>query len=127
MTRETDETPNRNVHRGIAISPGIVVAPAYRVDTISPLVPTSNGPFEIAHELSRFERACDRAANELAELIERVSTEIGEDESRIFQSHLFMVRDRAFTQKVTGLIAEHHLPAEEAIDRTKSEYEQIFS
>ncbi len=127
MKRESDDTSNRNVHRGIAISPGIVVAPAYRVDTISPLVPAANGPFEVAHELSRFERACDRAANELAELIERVSTEIGADESRIFQSHLFMVRDRAFTQKVTGLIAEHHLPAEEAIDRTKAEYEQIFS
>jgi phosphoenolpyruvate-protein phosphotransferase len=122
-----DEASSGHVHRGVAISPGIVVAPAYRVETVSSSIPIPSGPFEVADELSRFEQACDRAAADLTELIERVSSEIGAEESRIFQSHLFMVRDRAFIQKVTGLIAEHHLSAEEAVHRTQVEYEQIFS
>jgi phosphoenolpyruvate-protein phosphotransferase (PTS system enzyme I) len=111
----------------MAISPGIVVAPAYRVETVSPLAPSTAGPFEVADELSRFEAACHKAAADLTDLIERVSSEIGAEESRIFQSHLFMVRDRAFIQKVTGLIAEHHISAEDAVNRTQAEYEQIFS
>lgn len=125
--KESDQHAEGVVFRGLAVSPGIVVAPAYCLDSITqPRSMEKLDAHDVQRELTRFSNACDQAAIELTELIERVSTEIGPEESRIFQTHLFMVRDRAFVAKVNSAITERQLRAEEALAETTAEYEQIF-
>lgn len=120
--------PTGEMYRGLAVSPGIVVARAYCLESVSPSFEDGAlDPADVQRELQRFNQACDRAASELTGLIERVSHEIGEVESRIFQSHLYMLRDRAFISKVHSLIAEHRIPAGESLVRAVEEYEELFA
>jgi phosphoenolpyruvate-protein phosphotransferase len=129
---DSSPTPNAlapgSVFAGVAVSPGVVVATAFRLD-VTAWEDTGGelDPSDIQRELARFGDACDLAARELTELIEKASSELGPDEARIFQSHLFMLRDRAFVQKVNSAIADGQRRAEEALQLTIAEYEQIFS
>ena len=114
------------VYRGVAVSPGVAVAPVYRLEIATRGESDSNDPVDVQRELARFVQACEAAAKELTDLIERVSSEIGTEESRIFQSHLFMLRDRAFVGKVNTAITDRLHRAEEALAEATAEYEKIF-
>jgi len=114
------------VIRGVAVSPGVAVAPVYRLESASLSDAPSETPIDVPRELKRFADACEAAARELADLIERVSTEIGTEESRIFQSHLFMLRDRAFVGKVNAAITDRLHRAEQSLAEATAEYEKIF-
>lgn len=114
------------VYRGIAVSPGVAVAPVYRLEIASQTQLDTDDPVDVPHELARFSLACDAAAKELTDLIERVSSEIGADESRIFESQLFMLRDRAFSGKVNSAITDRLCRAEGALAEAIEEYEKIF-
>lgn len=113
---------------GLAVSPGVVVAPAYCLNDIFG-GPSANRQFrgDLSQELSRFDKACEDAAADLNALIEKVSFEIGDRESAIFRAHLFMLRDRAFVGKVTGLIIEKELDAASALREALAEYESLFA
>lgn len=116
------------MHYGIAVSPGIAVAPAYCLDEW--LVHNQRRDLDatdVSREFSRFDQACEEAAAELHALIEKVSKEIGERESAIFQAHLFMLRDRALISKVKTNIVERNCTAEAAVHDAMQEYEQLFS
>ncbi|MFO0949100.1 MAG: phosphoenolpyruvate--protein phosphotransferase [Planctomycetota bacterium] len=116
------------MYHGIAVSPGVVVAPAYCLDEVIGRAQSSNlTRGDLSSELARFESACDDAAKDLGSLIEKVSFEIGERESAIFRAHLFMLRDRAFISKVTALIIDRGLDAASALRQAMHEYEALFS
>ncbi|QDU59791.1 Phosphoenolpyruvate-protein phosphotransferase [Planctomycetes bacterium Pan216] len=114
--------------RGVAVSPGVVVAKAYCLDEVFVQLPTAKlTAADISLELSRFQQACDGAADELKDLIETVSHDIGEPESAIFQAQLVMLRDRAFVDKVKTYIVESQEDAASCLHRTMREYEELFS
>lgn len=117
----------KTLFHGVAVSPGVVVAPAYCLDDVLGR-PSSDSLSrgDLSQELARFERACEDAASDLRALIEQVSIEIGERESGIFRAHLFMLRDRAFVGKVRGLIIEQSLDARAALKQALAEYETLF-
>lgn len=115
------------MHYGIAVSPGIAVAPAYCLDEL--LVQHQQRDLtasDVTREFSRFDQACEDAAAELHALIDKVSAEIGEQESAIFQAHLFMLRDRALISKVKSHIVDNSCSAEVAVQAALAEYEQLF-
>ncbi|MBX9655289.1 phosphoenolpyruvate--protein phosphotransferase [bacterium] len=122
----SEDSRTSTVIRGIAVSPGVTVATVYRLETASPSDLSTEAPIDVPRELKRFSDACEAAAQELTDLIERVSTEIGAEESRIFQSHLFMLRDRAFVGKVNSAITERLHRAEQSLAEATAEYEKIF-
>lgn len=115
------------MYRGVAVSPGVVVAPAYCLDEV--FARTHEGeltPADAAKELACFDLACEESAVDLRALIEKVSFEIGEKESGIFQAHLLMLRDRAFLGKVKTLIVDRACSASTALAEAIAEYEDIF-
>lgn len=116
------------MHYGIAVSPGVVVAPAFCLDeALAHNDSPELSPADVTAELAKYDRACDAAAEELRVLIEKVSFDIGDREAGIFQAHLHMVRDRALAGKVKAFIVEGHLEASLAVSQAMAEYEKLFS
>lgn len=114
--------------RGIAVSPGVVVAPALVFDQVwNRNVVDSSSAVDTVAETARFQRACDQAAVDLNDLIQKVSLEIGPRESAIFQAHLYMLRDRGFASKVKAIIVEKRTTADAALQLAMLEYEKLFA
>lgn len=113
--------------RGVAISPGVVVARAYRLDeAVARHDPTILDSAALSAEETRFETACAAAAADLDATIERVSRQVGEAEADIFRAHRQLLRDPSFVGKVTARILNQQLDAHSALDETLEEYSQLF-
>jgi phosphoenolpyruvate-protein phosphotransferase (PTS system enzyme I) len=87
--------------RGIAASPGIVTAKVflYLEDTIK--IPE----YEIHHkdieeEYNRFLEAREKASSELQHLRNRVEVDLNKGEGKFLDSHILMINDPEFTEKV---------------------------
>ena len=110
--------------KGIPASPGIVIGEAflykkmqvkYRENKESPVI-----------ELSRFNAALEETKKQIRELKEKALIEIGEEKAAIFDAHLMILEDPAFTSKVEKYIKEHQLSAEEAVMKATRDIAAIF-
>lgn len=116
------------MRKGLAVSPGIAVGTAYCIHEIYVNPDTKRlADQEVTAELARYEAARDKVANELRNLQRKVETQVGQEESLIFQTHQSILRDVAFTKKVREWIVEDRLEAQAALQRLMDEYERIFS
>ena len=92
------------MHKGVAVSPGVVVVVAYRVDSVfgsaEPL--TLAEPELVALEIERFDGAVATSAAELEAIVQKVAEQLGAAEADIFKSHLQIVNDEAMLAKVRG-------------------------
>jgi len=68
------------MHRGIAVSPGVVVGIAYRVDTVFGASEPQmlDEPGMVPGEIERFDRAVSLAAAELEGFVAKVAQQLGE-------------------------------------------------
>src|SRR5581483_10339619 len=101
------------MHKGVAVSPGIAVGVAHRVESaLAPAEPRElPDPGLVPVEVERFDRAVTRAGAELESIVQKVAEQLGEDEAAIFKSHLTLVHDAALLDKVRALIRERRLTA----------------
>ncbi len=111
-------SPSRMVLRGIPVSPGIAIGPAYIVhpehrEVLKQLI----APEKVESESIRLRRALDRAQKEIEGIKNRVSSDIGEHESRIFDSHILILRDREILDTVFRDVRENLYSAEYAFYR----------
>lgn len=114
--------------QGVAISPGIAVARAYRIDeAMARRDPTLLDAAAVSAELTRFQNACDAAAAELDMVVERVGRQVGEEEADIFRSHRQLIHDPAILGKVKARIENEKVDASTALLRTFNEYTQLFT
>jgi len=117
------------MHRGIAVSPGVVVGIAHRVDTVfgaaEPVLLADPGLAPA--EIERFDRAVALAATELGGFVAKVAQQLGADEAGIFQSHLEIVRDPSLLTKVHALIEGQHRTALSALQSVLQEYAARFA
>jgi phosphoenolpyruvate-protein phosphotransferase (PTS system enzyme I) len=114
--------------RGVAISPGVAVARAFRVDdALSRHDPTILDAAVLSDEVARFEAACAAVATDLDATVERVSTQVGESEADIFRAHRQLLRDPSFVAKVTHLVLTDKLDARTAVTCAFAEYAELFS
>ncbi len=115
------------MYRGVAISPGVAVARAYRIDeSLAKHDLAILDAAALSGEVNRFEEACAAAGAELDAIVERVSRQVGEAEASIFRAHRQQLRDPSLIGKVTSLILEKKLDARAALVRTLEEYTAIF-
>src|SRR5262249_36222986 len=105
------------MHKGIAVSPGVVVGVAYRVDSVfgAGEPETLDDPRHVPEEVERFDRAVAKAGEELETFVARVAQQIGPAEAEIFKSHQQIVNDQAMLAKVRTLIEAQHLTALSAL------------
>jgi phosphoenolpyruvate-protein phosphotransferase len=81
----------------------------------------------LSGEVGRFTRACAAAAQDLDEIVARVSKEVGEEEAGIFRAHRLLLRDPALLNKVKSIILSRQVDARTALQETLAEYTKLFS
>ena len=81
--------------RGIPVSPGAALAPAFLfLEEAEPAIPAyALESSEIPAEWARFLEAIAKARSEVTELRDRARAEAGDDQAAIFESHLLMLND----------------------------------
>ncbi|WP_337174744.1 phosphoenolpyruvate--protein phosphotransferase [Paludisphaera sp.] len=117
------------MHKGIGVSPGVVVGVAYRVESVlgSGEPRTLDDPARVPAEVARFDRAVEEATAELETFIERVALELGASAAEIFKSHLQIVRDPELTAKVHAAIETRRLTALSALQDVMNAYAAQFA
>ena len=117
------------MHKGVGVSPGVVVGVVYRVESVlGPSEPKLlDGPGQIPAEIAHFDRAVDDAATELEGLVERVAQELGPSAAEIFQSHLQILNDPELLSRVHAQIEQHGMTALSALHVVMQGYATQFA
>lgn len=117
------------MHKGVAVSPGVVVGIAHRIDSaFRPVEPQAlPGPEAVPAEVERFDRAVARSAAELQQVIDRVAARLGPDEASIFQSHLTILNDPSLQRRVRELIETRHKTALAALHDVLQDFAARFA
>lgn len=85
------------------------------------------GVADLDTELSRYERACGAAEEELDALYEKACVQAGKENAAIFRVHSLMIRDEDFRNFVVRMIAEQGVNAEEAVSLAGDHFCRMFS
>jgi phosphoenolpyruvate-protein phosphotransferase (PTS system enzyme I) len=117
------------MHKGIAVSPGVVVGVAYRVDSVfgASEPQTLDDPGAVQEEVERFDRAVAVSTGELEAIVVKVAQQLGSAEADIFKSHLQIVNDQSLLAKVHSLIETQHLTALSALQLVLQHYAASFA
>jgi phosphoenolpyruvate-protein phosphotransferase (PTS system enzyme I) len=114
--------------RGVPISPGVAVAPAYCVDHV--LARRAPGKLDVAAvsgEITRFDSACAAAGLELDAIITRVNQQVGKEQAAIFKVHRLLLRDPALVGRVKSAILDRQIDARTALQELLDEYGAAFA
>jgi phosphoenolpyruvate-protein phosphotransferase (PTS system enzyme I) len=114
--------------KGVPVSPGVAVARACVMDEI--LVGHEPHKLDVAalsEEISRVDRACAAAIQELDNVIARVKSQVGDDEAAIFRAHRLLLRDPALIGKVKSAILKNHVDARTSLEQAVEDYSVLFS
>ncbi|MGC8642279.1 MAG: phosphoenolpyruvate--protein phosphotransferase [Isosphaeraceae bacterium] len=117
------------MHKGIAVSPGVVVGVAYRVESVlgSSEPKVLESPADVPAEIAFFDHAVDEAAVELESLVCRVNQEMGSSQAEIFQTHLQILNDPELLSRVHRRIEEQNLTALSALQLVMQTYAAQFA
>lgn len=111
------------VRRGIAVSPGVAIGPAFVLEAEDIRIPRRFiRPEEVEAEMERFSRAVESAEEEIRNFRDRLSEEIGGEISGIFEAHLRLLRDPALLEGVETLIREKSFTPEHSVSRVFNRY-----
>ncbi|HOG48724.1 MAG TPA: phosphoenolpyruvate-utilizing N-terminal domain-containing protein, partial [Anaerolineae bacterium] len=106
---------------GIAASPGIAIGDAFQFQAAD-LRFERRRVDDPAAEWRRFEAAAATAAEQLAEVCDRATAELGPEQAAIFQAHLMMLEDPELRVAVQTAIEEQGLNAEAALSDAAAFY-----
>jgi phosphotransferase system enzyme I (PtsI) len=116
------------IYSGTVISSGMARAKAFNVGlTRLETIPyTSIREEEVESEKEKLWVAIEISISELQSLMKRIKVQIGERESRVFEVHITMLRDRHISARMVDRIDFEKINAETAVVRTVSEMIQSF-
>lgn len=117
------------MYKGIAVSPGVVVGIAYRIDSVFGSSDPQNlaDPGLIPAERERFDRAVATTSAELEAFVTKVAQQLGPAEADIFKSHLQIVNDQDLLAKVRAHIEIQQLTALSALQVVLQGYAATFA
>jgi len=93
--------------KGIAVSPGLAIAPAIMLDTQEFRILTRRTPpADAPRELERLRNAFDASVEEINHLREQFASKHGEETARIFDFHLAMLRDPQIRRRMEQSMLE---------------------
>ncbi len=127
----SDNAPTSILYRGLAASGGLVFAPIVRFEATKVReAPRYDLEPEYANaEIARFYSALEKSRRQLVELAKTTETHASSTEAGIFDSHLMILMDTFFIDKVVKDIRQDHINAEwathEAFAQMVSMMEQI--
>jgi phosphoenolpyruvate-protein phosphotransferase len=116
------------MRKGVPVSPGIAVARAYCVDLVlARREPQYLDAAALSDEVTRFEKACAAAGQELDAIVSRVTQQVGEEEAAIFRAHRALLRDPSLIGKVKSAILNKKIDAPSALHEVLEEYSALFA
>ncbi len=105
--------------RGITISQGVALGPAYLYQSHRPSLRDTErrviAPQQVAKEQEALRSALETAAQELAALVTTGHSQLGTSEGAIFEAQALMLRDPELLQAALRLIEEQHIDAASAL------------
>ena len=111
------------IKKGIGVSPGVVISTAVVLDAEDLVIPKRMvAPGEVERELTRFGEAVTKAIEDVAQLRDTVTAEIGKDIGSIFDFHLGLLKDKTVLNQITGDIKSHHTTAEYSVSVAMRRY-----
>lgn len=111
------------IKKGIAASPGVVIAPAVVIDAEDFEVPRREVPPDLwQQELARLANACSQSKTEILDLRDRTAKRIGMKVASIFDFHVGLLEDKELQQKFQAAISEQHVAAEYAVQSVLRAY-----
>ena len=109
--------------KGIAVSPGVAIAPAVVLDSEQFRIPRRIiEPGEVETELVRFDGAVRRAREEVRDLRQRVTSDIGEKLGAIFDVQDALLGDPKLIAEVRELVSREHYTPEFAVAQVVKGY-----
>lgn len=82
---------------------------------------------DTVHEVARYQKACEKAKEELACLYDKALREVGESGAAIFEIHQMMLDDDDYIESVKNIIDTQMVNAEYAVAQTGDNFSQMFS
>src|SRR5262249_7526195 len=117
-----------NMRKGVPVSPGVAVARAYCVDEVlARREPHYLDVAALSDEVSRFDKACAAAAQELDAIVAPVREQSGEEEPPISRPHRLPARAPALITKARSSILNRHVDAPSALHDVLDEYTALFA
>ena len=111
---------------GTAVSPGFSHGKLYILDRFSDKVIKVAKVGSIEEELHKFRIALEKVTIQTIYMEKRVSELLSEDDAAIFHTHLMILEDRGFVNKVNDLI-EQGVGATRAVHEVVHGYIEVFS
>ena len=115
------------VLRGIAISPGVAIGGVHLQPPRPDLATLRYRPTRSSRsEWRALERALRETVRQISDLREAVGERFGEEFAEVFTTHIMILEDQGFREKVRRLVFDHGNGVR-ALVETMREYSQIFS
>lgn len=111
--------------KGIAASPGIAIAKAFRLENLE-LIVEKIAVTNTNHEVERFEQAIETSKSELEGIKEHARKELGEDKAEIFAAHLLVLTDPELINPIKDKIKNEQVNAEFALNEVATMFVNLF-
>lgn len=118
-----------NQTKGIGVSPGFAIGRVRILHSgdVFQVARQMVPPDMVVHEIARFEDALTRTRAEILGIRKKVSSQIGNESSDIFNAHLLILEDRTLIEDVIGMVKAERVQAEYAFSKVIQRYFQVFS
>ncbi|MCM8795442.1 MAG: phosphoenolpyruvate--protein phosphotransferase [Candidatus Omnitrophica bacterium] len=114
--------------KGIAASPGITIAPAYKIGKEEFTIPKEKIKEEdIPLQIQLFEEALIKTRREIIDLQKRIAKDMGQEEAEIFDAHLLVVEDRMLIEEVINRLKKEKLNVAYIFSEVLKKYIEVFS
>jgi phosphotransferase system enzyme I (PtsI) len=120
-------TDGLEVCRGIGVSPGIAIGPAYLYARVSfEVEERSIDPADVQYEKDRFEQAIRKAERDLHKIIAVTREKLGEDSASIFEAQLLILRDEAVYPAILAYMEKHGVNAGYAVQTVMGKHRKMM-
>ncbi len=114
--------------KGLGVSAGVAVGPAYVIAWGLPEVPQRVvPPRRVEGEIERLRIAVARVRAHLVELAQRTKERAGPEEAKIFDAQILMLQDTDFLAGVELLVRQNHISAERAFEYKTLEVRALWA
>ena len=111
------------IKKGIAVSPGIVIAKALLLDATEYPIPMRQiSPENIKNEITRLEKAFNNSIDELETVIKHLKKKIAKEAIPIIEAHIQIFQDNYLKSQMTDLIKNESHTAEYAVSKIIKKY-----
>ncbi|NLI90244.1 MAG: phosphoenolpyruvate--protein phosphotransferase [Epulopiscium sp.] len=111
--------------RGIGASRGVAIGKVLLIED-GDFSLQRETQLSLAEEVTRLNKAKDKAIRQLEELESYALSNVGEDEAAIFEVHQMMIMDGELTERAEEIIGDEGATAEYAINQACQEFVKIF-